>query len=106
MTWWKNRSYPPRRRSSETAVVGHRNCGHQWALWRIRGEDRRIKRTETCEGVLCERWDSRRGSIRPPYCTGYTGKESIRERQKPTPCHFQTSERLCPHAGNSLVCTA
>src|ERR1041385_3189805 len=81
MTGWKNRSCPPRRRSSETAVVGHRNWGHQWALWRRSGEDRRITRTETREGVLCERWDSRRGSIRHANFTWYTGRESIRERQ-------------------------
>ena len=52
-------------RSSVTAVVGHRNCGNQWALWRRSGGDRRIRRTGTWEGVLCERWDSRRGSVRP-----------------------------------------
>ena len=66
MTWWTSRSCPSRRRSAERAVVSHRNCSHQWALWRRSGEDRRIKRTETWEGVLCERWDSRRGSIRRP----------------------------------------
>jgi hypothetical protein len=43
-------------RSSETAVTGHRTCGNQWALWRRSGGDRRIRRTGTWEGVLCERW--------------------------------------------------
>ena len=51
-------------RSSETAVVRRRMCGNQWERWRRSGGDRRIRRTGTWEGVLCERWDSRRGSVR------------------------------------------
>src|SRR6266850_4563052 len=76
--------------SSETAVTGHRTCGNQWALWRRSGGDRRIRRTETWEGVLCERWDSRRGSIR--YLLFYRAqtKESMRGRQEPAP----TTSRL------------
>ncbi len=61
-------------RSSETAVTGHRTCGNQYALWRRSGGDRRIRRTGTWEGVLCERWDSRRGSVRHIYPTGHRGK--------------------------------
>jgi hypothetical protein len=34
-------------RSSETAVVCHRSCSNQWALWRRSGGDRRIRRTGT-----------------------------------------------------------
>src|ERR1700675_2383866 len=34
-------------RSSETAVVCHRSCSNQWALWRRSGGDRRITRTGT-----------------------------------------------------------
>ena len=33
--------------SVETAVVGHRSCSNQWALWRRSGGDRRIRRTGT-----------------------------------------------------------
>lgn len=69
-------------RSSDTAVVGHRTCGNQWALWRRSGGDRRIRRTGTWEGVLCERWDSRRGSVR--HDSPYRGQsaESTREKQE------------------------
>ena len=62
--------------------MGHRNWGHQWALWRRSGEDRRITRTETWEGVLCERWDSRRGSIRRPSLYRAQSEESTRWRQE------------------------
>lgn len=55
---------PPLPRSQETAVAGRTICGNQWALWRSSGGDRRIRRTGKEEGVRCERWDSRRGSIR------------------------------------------
>ena len=62
--------------------MGHRNRGNHWTLWRRSGDDRRIKRTETWEGVLCERWDSRRGSVRrsSPYRAGR--QESTRWRQE------------------------
>jgi hypothetical protein len=62
--------------------MGHRNRGNHWTLWRRSGDDRRIKRTETWEGVLCERWDSRRGSVRRalPYRAGR--QESTRWRQE------------------------
>ena len=70
---------PPRLRSSETAVAGHRNCSHQRTLWRRSGGDRGIRRTGTLEGVLCERWDSRRGSIRRFLPYSLRGEESTRE---------------------------
>jgi hypothetical protein len=59
-----DRSRPQLLRSVETLTVGHSTCGNQWALWRRSGGDRRIRRTGTGEGVLCERWDSRLGSVR------------------------------------------
>ena len=61
-------------RSSETAVTGHRTCGNQKVFWRRSGGDRRIRRTGTWEGVLCERWDSRRGSVRHTHSTEHGGK--------------------------------
>jgi hypothetical protein len=64
MTWWKNRSYRHDSARHRQRSWATETCGHQWAFWRRSGEDRRIKRTETWEGVLCERWDSRRSSIR------------------------------------------
>ena len=65
-------------RSSETAVVRRRMFGNQWVLWRRSGGDRRIRRTGTWEGVLCERWDSRRGSVRYTHPTGPRAKSQCK----------------------------
>jgi hypothetical protein len=69
----------PRWLDTTTALVRdsdsvHRTCGNQWALSRRSGGDRRIRRTGTWEGVLCERWDSRRGSVRHTHSTEHGGK--------------------------------
>ena len=61
--------------------MNHRNRGNQCPLWRRSGEDRRIRRTGTWGGVLCERWDSRRGSIRRSSQYRAQREESTRGKQ-------------------------
>jgi hypothetical protein len=56
--------------------------GNQWALRRRSGGDWRIRRTGTRERVLCERWDSRRGSVRRPLPYRAQREESMQREQK------------------------